>query len=57
MLTLLTTVEPLNRLGLSIVRNSSCGHQEICVTDDFGNLTECESLGQALAFAADIQMH
>lgn len=57
MLIMLTIVEPLNRLGLSVVRTPFGGHREICVTDDFGNLTECESLGQALAFAADLQAH
>ncbi|BDB24975.1 hypothetical protein Tamer19_55710 [Cupriavidus sp. TA19] len=57
MLILLTIVEPLNRLGLSVVRTPFWGHRDICVTDDFGNLTECESLGQALAFAADLQSH
>ncbi|WP_349607289.1 MULTISPECIES: hypothetical protein [Cupriavidus] len=57
MLILVTIVEPLNLLGLSIVRTTPCAHRDVCVTDDFGNLTECESLGQALAFAADIQMH
>ncbi|QRQ88356.1 hypothetical protein [Cupriavidus oxalaticus] len=57
MLIVLTIVEPLNRLGLSIVRTPFWGHRDICVTDDFGNLIECESLGQALAFAADIQSH
>lgn len=57
MLIVLTIVEPLNRLGLSVVRTPFLGHREICVTDDFGNLTECEALGQALAFAADLQSH
>lgn len=48
-----TFVKPLNVLGLSIVTVLRTGSGHLCVTDDFGNLIECEALGQVLAFAAD----
>ena len=48
-----TFVKPLNVLGLSIVTGLCTGPGHLCVTDDFGNLIECEALGQVLAFAAD----
>lgn len=52
----MTFSEPLNLLGLTIVRTPSLGQREVCVTDDYGNLVECEALGHVLAYTADTQV-
>lgn len=53
----MTFTEPLHRLGLTIVRTPFLGQRDVCVTDDYGNLVECEALGHVLAFSADTQIH
>lgn len=53
----MTFAEPLYCLGLTIVRTPFIGQNELCVTDDYGNLVECEAIGHVLAYSADTQIH
>ncbi|WP_180862916.1 hypothetical protein [Cupriavidus pauculus] len=53
----LTFVEPLHMLGLTIIRTPFLAQCDVCVTDDYGNLVDCEALGDVLAYRADMQMH